>query len=294
MNSMTGFARAEGSDDTASWFWEARSVNGKGLDVRLRMPPGFDELEALVRAKVAKSFKRGNLSLNLNLQRHSGPVEIRVNNDALDQVVAASELIGARLGRNAQASLDAIIAIKGVLEVAEVEEAADVREARRAAILATSETCLSALAAARQSEGAQLAKALSDQLKEISSLTETITASKARAPEAIAARLKANIYNLVRDDNGLDPARLYQEAVLLATRADVAEELTRLRAHILAAHDLMADSAAVGRRFDFLAQEFNREANTICSKSNDAEVSQAGMALKVVIDQLREQVQNVE
>lgn len=290
---MTGFARCDGSDDTASWYWEARSVNGKGLDIRLRLPVGADELEAPIREAVSQKLTRGNINISLSMQRRNAPVEIQVNAAALDQVVAASQIIEKRVG-GAPISPDAVMAAKGVLEIAEATEDETVRKARAENLLASFRSCLSDLVIARGGEGYKLADTLQAQVDDIARITDEIAASPVRAPEAIVERLKTQVSRLRLADESLDEARLYQEVALLVTRADIEEELTRLRAHVDAARGLLAEKSAVGRRLDFLAQEFNREANTICSKSNDAQVTQLGMALKVVIDQMREQVQNVE
>lgn len=291
---MTGFARAEGATDTANWYWEARSVNGKGLDVRLRLPPGTEELETAIRQGVAQAFKRGNVSVNLSLQRRTGGVEIRVNEEGLAQVLAAAKRVEDALGPGPALSADALLNVRGVLETVEAEESEEARQLRSEELLATFGACLEDLARSRRSEGAKIADVLSRHVEEIEALVGKIAASPARQPEAIASRLAALVSRLRSADETLDPDRLHQEAVLIATRVDVEEEISRLHAHIKAARELLAEDAAVGRRLDFLAQEFNREANTICSKSNDIEITQAGMALKVVIDQLREQVQNVE
>lgn len=293
LQSMTGFARVDGADERAAWFFEARSVNGKGLDVRLRFPPGFDALEAPIRALAAERFRRGNINIALTVQRAGAPLEIRVNEAALEQVMSAASRVGARVGAG-QVSPDAIFATKGVLEVVELAEDEAQRQARLDALVAGCADCLDALAASRHAEGTKLKQALSGQIDDIENLTRRIAGSKARQPDQIASRLAQQVARLLDTSSSLDADRLHQEAVVLATRADVAEELTRLQAHIASARDLLAENAAVGRRLDFLAQEFNREANTICAKSNDTEVTQAGMALKVVIDQVREQVQNVE
>lgn len=293
LNSMTGFARVDGSDVAATWYFEARSVNGKGLDVRLRFPPGFEALEAPVRALAAVRFKRGNINISLHIQRTGTPVEIRVNEAALEQVLAAAKLIADRSG-GGPVSADQLFAAKGVLEVAEVAEGEAERQQRQLMLLESCEACLDALVVARREEGRKLKVALEAHIDEIAALSDKIATSKARQPDVIAARLAQQVTRLMQSAIELDAQRLHQEAVLLATRADVAEELTRLGAHVASARELLGEAAAVGRRLDFLAQEFNREANTICSKSNDTEVTKAGMALKVVIDQLREQVQNVE
>jgi len=227
------------------------------------------------------------------MKRTTAPVEIRVNEDALQQVMRAAQRVDEVLG-SGPVSTDAALSIRGVLEVVEADEADAARDRRHERLLADLAACLDGLAQARACEGESLAGTISGQIEEIARLASVIELAPARLPEAIAERLRHQVRRLIDGADELDEARLHQEVALLATRADIAEELDRLRAHVGAARALLADEGAVGRRFDFLAQEFNREANTICSKSNDTAVSQAGMALKVVIDQLREQVQNVE
>lgn len=293
MKSMTGFARADGSLGTATWHWEVRSVNGRGLDVRVRLPNGYESLEPAIREAVAMHLVRGNVTVSLSADRRVGSQAIRLNEEALAEVVKAAdrirELTGCALPR-----ADGLIGIKGVLELSEEEEKAEETAVRSEAILDHLNEVLASLVGARSAEGQRLNKVLSAHLVEIERLVNLIESSPARTPAAVEARLKEQVARLLEASNGLDPERLHQEAVLIATRADVEEELKRLSAHVDAARELLKDNGAVGRKFDFLAQEFNREANTVCSKANDVEITRAGLALKTVIDQMREQVQNIE
>jgi uncharacterized protein (TIGR00255 family) len=293
INSMTGFARAESSLGTVRWHWEVRSVNGRGLDVRVRLPSGYEALEPMIREAVANQLVRGNVTVSLSADRREGGQTICLNETALAEVVKAAdrirELTGCALPR-----ADGLIGIRGVLEVNEIEEDAEESRARIGAMLDHLRDVLAALVRARTAEGQRLNEILGAHLFEIERLVKQIEKSPARTPAVLTARLKEQVARLVETGNGLDPERLHQEAVLLATRSDVEEELKRLSAHIGAARELLEGDGAIGRKFDFLAQEFNREANTVCSKSSDVEITRAGLALKTVIDQMREQVQNIE
>jgi uncharacterized protein (TIGR00255 family) len=293
IKSMTGFSRAEGAAGNHKWHWELRSVNGRGLDVRLRLPSGMDALEPRIREAVPRHLTRGSVTVSLNTETQGGVQKIRLNEAALAQVAEATQRICA-LTDAAPPRADGLLAVKGVLEVVENAEDAGEAEARTAAVLASLEQALAALVAARSAEGARLKAVLSEHLAGIEALVEQVEASPARGAAAIEARLKEQVARLMESQASFDPQRLHQEAVLLATRADVEEELKRLRSHIGAARELLEESGAIGRKLDFLAQEFNREANTLCSKANDVEITRAGLALKTVIDQMREQVQNIE
>jgi uncharacterized protein (TIGR00255 family) len=293
INSMTGFARAEGSDGRASWHWEARCVNNRGFDLRLRLPPGYDALEAKVREAAGRRFTRGSINISLSIESGLVPMEVRLNEAALTQVVAAADRLRHLTGAD-PARADGLLALKGVLETVEKREDEGLIAARHRAMLASLETALDGLAAARRAEGARLEPILVASVAEIERLTGNVAASPSRTPEAIRARLAEQIERLVGTGAGLDPDRLHQEAVLIATRADVEEEVKRLVAHVEAARELLSGGGAVGRKLDFLAQELNREATTLTSKANGTDVARAGLALKVVIDQLREQVQNIE
>jgi uncharacterized protein (TIGR00255 family) len=294
IKSMTGFARAEGAHEGASWHWEVRSVNGRGLDLRLRLPPGLEYLEPPVREAVNRHVTRGSVNVTLVSERSASSAEIRLNEPVLMQVMEASDRIRS-LTDAAPPRIDGLIAIKGVLDVIEREEDEDQLAARSEAMLKSLDGALLALIAARAAEGARLSSTLNAQLVEIERLVAIVQTSPSRTPEAIGARLKEQLQRLLEAGGSVfDPVRLHQEAVLLATRADIEEELQRLTSHIGAARELLVAQGAVGRKFDFLTQEFNREANTLCSKANDIEITRAGLALKTIIDQMREQVQNIE
>jgi uncharacterized protein (TIGR00255 family) len=290
---MTGFARAEGSHGDISFAWELKSVNGKGLELRFRLPAGYDALEASLRAALAQRFKRGNVSASLNLARNSATAPLRVNREALAEIVTAMKEIGAAVPA-APPRLDGLLALRGVLENAEAEEDEPVREARNAAVLAVWDEALAALAIMRESEGARLGTILGERLAEMTELVEAAEKTAAAQPEAIKARLRATVEALLEASPALPEERLAQEAALLLSRADVREELDRLHAHVAAARALLAEASNIGRRLDFLCQELNREANTLCSKSADLELTRIGLALKAAIEQLREQVQNIE
>jgi uncharacterized protein (TIGR00255 family) len=293
IKSMTGFARADGSAGSTSWHWELRSVNGRGLDLRLRLPPGLEALEPRIREAVGKRLARGSLSVNLNVKRSEGISQIRLNEPALRQVLAALDKLQAMTNTETPRA-DGLLGIRGVLEFVEAEEGEAEAGARAETMLASLDQALGALVIARASEGGRLKTIISDQLVAIEKLVQAVQASPARAPDAIRQRLKEQVTRLLETGVSLDEARLYQEAALLATRVDVEEELKRLTAHIAGARELLVSKEPAGRRLDFLAQEFNREANTLCSKANDPETTRAGLELKAVIDQMREQVQNIE
>jgi len=291
--SMTGFARSQGSAGGYHWAWELKSVNGKGLDLRLRLPQGWDAIEVPARASAARHLARGNVSATLTAERTGALAAVRVNEEVL---AALLETIG-RIAPRVEASppsLDGILGLKGVMEITETEESAAARREAEAAVAAGFEAALSDLVSARRNEGAALARLLETRLVEIARLTAAAEASPARAPEAIRARLAEQVKSIVGTGEKFDSDRLYQEAILLAAKADVREELDRLKAHVEAAEKLLAEGGPVGRKLDFLAQELNRESNTLCAKSNDVSLTAIGLDLKAVVDQFREQVQNLE
>jgi uncharacterized protein (TIGR00255 family) len=288
---MTGFARAEGEADGISWVWELRSVNGRALELRLRLPPGFEPLEPQLRAALGQRCRRGNVSATLSVTRLVPPA-IRINRPMLDQIVALLR----ELSRDIDAApprLDGLLAVRGIIETVE-DDPEPIVAARRAAVFAGWAQALDRLAAARLEEGARLAALLADQRAGLAALVAAAAASAAAQPVAIRARLET----LLADLAGLAPStpeeRVAQELAMLVTRADVREELDRLRAHIAQAGELLARGDAVGRELDFLCQELNREANTLCSKSADIELTRIGLSLKAAIEQFREQVQNLE
>jgi uncharacterized protein (TIGR00255 family) len=290
---MTGFARAEGAADGLSWVWELKSVNSRSLD--LRLPPGFDALEAGLRAALARRVRRGNISATLSVNRLVPP-EIRVNREMLAQIVAlAGELAGALSGKieAAPPRLDGLIGLRGVIETVE-DEPESVVEARRIAVVDGWSVALDRLATARSEEGARLASMLSMQRGELAALVEAAAGCAVAQPSAIRARLETLLGELAGLAPTLPEERVAQELAMLVTRADVREELDRLRAHIAQAGELLERGEAIGRQLDFLCQELNREANTLCSKSASLELTRIGLALKAAIEQFREQVQNLE
>jgi uncharacterized protein (TIGR00255 family) len=293
ISSMTGFARASSSHNGLLWQWEVKSVNGKALDVRCRLPMGFEALEAPVRAALAQAFKRGNLQVNLTVSGAVAGESVRLNADVLGQLVAAGEALRDRIGGDPLRA-DVLLSLKGVLEVtAPLEDEAEL-EQRNAAMLKSFGDVLASLAAARREEGARLQAVVAAQIGRIAELTQAARENPARSVEAIKTRLAEQVARLMDTGANFEPDRLHQEAVILATRADIQEELDRLQSHVEAAQALLASNDAIGRKFDFLAQEFNREANTLCSKASDRTLTAIGLDLKTVIDQMREQVQNIE
>jgi uncharacterized protein (TIGR00255 family) len=291
--SMTGFARTEGHADGVSWVWEIKSVNSKALDLRFRFAPGFDALEVPLRALLAEQVQRGALSVNLTVARAANAGALRVNRDALTQVVALANELMEQHGA-APPRADGLLALRGVLDSGETEEPEGMRERRQAALLAGARQAIERLIAARREEGARLQTVIETRLGEIDALTAAAEATAAMQPAAIKARFKTQLATLLEALPALSEERLAQEAALLAAKADTREELDRLKAHGAAARDLLKAEGAIGRRLDFLCQEFNREANTLCSKSADLALTQVGLGLKAAIEQLREQVQNIE
>jgi uncharacterized protein (TIGR00255 family) len=291
--SMTGFARIEGAHDGLRWFWECRSVNGRGLDLRFRLPPGFESVEPAARALAQERFKRGSLSLSLNMAQKTMVPRISVNMDVLAQVAAAVQAVRTQTDAVAP-SAGELLALRGVLESDEAAPTESELTARDAAVLNSLATALDAMGKARAEEGRRLHAVLSAQIAEIETLCKQAGALAATQPDAAKARLKAQVQLLLDAGATVTPERLTQELALLAVRADVREELDRLAAHVAQARGLLAEGAGAGRRLDFLAQEFNREANTLCSKSSDIALTRVGLALKATIDQFKEQVQNVE
>jgi len=293
LQSMTGFARTDGVDLGHRWTWEMRSVNGKGLDIRLRLPPGFERLEIPLKERASKRFVRGNCAFTLTLQREIPITTLKINERVLDAVIEAMNLVSLKIDATAP-TLDGILAIRGVIETADAEDDPDARATLDAALLAGADSALDALAVARMSEGAAIGDVLNGHIARIEALTEAAESNPGRQPEVIRERLKRQVEDLIGASPALDPQRLHQEAVLIATRADIREEIDRLRAHVGQARQMLGADGAVGRRLDFLAQEFNRESNTLCSKSNDTDLTAIGLDLKAAVDQLREQIQNIE
>ena len=292
ISSMTGFARVNGHAADATWVWEAKSVNSKTFDVRLRLPVGLEHLETPVRQVLSRSFKRGSLQVNLTLQGQTEKELISINQEVLQQYLAVAKGLQDELGA-APFQIEGLLALRGVVE-AKAAARSEVQQATLdVALMASLNSVIKGLSEARKAEGKSLAVVLTAQLEQIERLYAAAVSNPSRQPEAIKLRLKAQVAQLI-DLAKLDETRLTQEAALLMTRADIQEELDRLAAHISAAQTLLKSSEPIGRKFDFLAQEFNREANTLCSKASDSSLTAVGLDLKTVIDQMREQVQNIE
>jgi uncharacterized protein (TIGR00255 family) len=291
--SMTGFARAEGHEGPLSWAWELKSVNSKSLDLRFRLPPGFDALELPLRALVTQRLKRGSISAGLSVTRIAGAGNLRVNREALAVVIRLANELAAEV-EAAPPRIDGLLALRGVLESGDEAPEEGARERHMKQLSDGFAQALEGLATMRLSEGARLEAVLAERLNEIAVLVNDAEGAAATQPAAIKARLKELIAALTEAVPALPEERLAHEAALLVAKADIREELDRLRAHLSAARSLLAEGGPIGRRFDFLCQEFNREANTLCSKSADLELTRIGLALKAAIEQLREQVQNIE
>ena len=293
LSSMTGFARGHGAADAYAWSWEIKSVNAKGLDIRFRLPPGWDAIEVAARARATQALSRGTVYCNLTVTRQGVAPTVKINEPVLNAVIATLNQLTGRFDAAAP-TLDGILALKGVMEVTEEDESEEEHSAAEAAILKGFDKALTDLDAMRRHEGDTLGKLLSTRLEEIAALTARAEAAPGRKPEAIKARLAAQVATLIEASQRFDSDRLYQEAIMLATKADIREELDRLVAHVAQAQKLIADGGPAGRRLDFLAQELNREANTLTAKANEVELTNIGLQLKSVVEQFREQVQNLE
>ena len=312
--SMTGFGRSEGSEAGAAWAWELRSVNGRGLELRLRLPPGLDAMEPALRDEAARSLRRGNINGTLTVRREETP-KVTLDRELLMQLLRTADELREWIPDAPPPRPEALLALPGVLRNAAPEAApspalvgqikAGFSQALAKLARAREEEgfsdrldlcsfLLAKLARAREEEGARLAALIGGQLDAIGGLRDQAIAHAADQPERQRARMLQSLLTLLRDAPGLPQERIAQEVSLLATRSDVQEELDRLSAHLAAARALLAERAGVGRRFDFLTQEFVRETNTLCSKSATVELTATGLQLKAVIEQMREQVQNVE
>ncbi len=291
---MTGFARSEGQNGTCAWAWEIKSVNAKGLDVRCRVPNSFERLEQAARERVQGRFRRGNVTLTLNVTFNNGNAGFRINRDVLDRILETLPDIQKQVPDAGTPSVDGLLGLRGVIEQTEIELSGKDQDAMDAAILTALDSALDSLSAMRGEEGGRLLSALESLLDDIARLSGEAENLAAAQPEAIHARLKTQVEELLEGNPALPEDRLAHEVALLANKADLREELDRLKAHQEAARDLVAGDGAVGRKLDFLCQEFNREANTLCSKSQDVDLTRIGLDLKAAIEQFREQVQNIE
>ena len=293
LSSMTGFAQSSGEKDGLHWQWEIKSVNGKALDIRCRLPSGFEALEAVARSTLSQHIKRGNLQVTLTTSGAAAPEAVVVNEAVLEQVLTIAEKLRDRIG-GVPLSAVSLMGLRGVLDVVQPTQTEADIAARQADVTNSLEKAAVALDTARRAEGARLSTVISAQLARIENLVIAARDCPARSVEAIKLRMQEQIARLLDTGASFDKDRLHQEAILIATRADIQEELDRLFAHLEAARGLIASPEPAGRKFDFLAQEFNREANTLCSKALDKTLTAIGLELKTVIDQMREQVQNIE
>lgn len=293
LKSMTGFARTTGASAPWRWTWEIKAVNARGLDIRVRAPQGFDALETPARARLAAAMARGTCYANLSAVRETATPEVRINHAALNALRETLSAMAPAPGI-APASMDGLLAIRGMVDVVEAGDDEQTVARVQQAMLASLDAAVTEFLEMRAREGAALTDVLTRRLDEIAALSLRAENCPGRKAEAIRARLEASLAELATSPIALDPARLHQEALLMAAKADIREELDRLVAHVSAARELIASGEPAGRKLDFLAQELGRESNTLCAKSNDRELTAIGMELRVAIEQFREQVQNIE
>ena len=293
LSSMTGFARSHGASGPYAFEWELKSVNAKGFDLRLRLPAGWDELEAIAKKRAGEVLSRGTVYANLNVKRANALSTIRINEDVLNSIVKVASSLAGRIDAVAP-SIDGLLAIKGVIEVVEPESDEEEDKAAQAAAAAGFDQALASLVEMRRREGVALGQILAQRMDELEALAKRAEAAPGRKPEAIRARLAEQVAALLETSDRFDADRLNQEALLMAAKADIREELDRIASHIAQTREMIGKGGPIGRRLDFLAQEFNREVNTCCSKSNDIELTNVGLAMKNVVEQFREQVQNLE
>jgi uncharacterized protein (TIGR00255 family) len=293
LSSMTGFARSHGASGPYAFEWELKSVNAKGFDLRMRLPPGWDDLEAFAKKRAGEVLSRGTVYANLNVKRTNAVSTIRINEEVLASIVKVAGVLAGKIDAVAP-SIDGLLAIKGVIEVVELESNEAEDKAAKAAAGAAFDQALLDLVEMRQREGVTLGQILIQRMDEIERLAKKAEAAPGRKPDAIKARLAEQIAALLESSDRFDPDRLSQEAIMIAAKADIREELDRIGSHISQAREMIGKGGPIGRRLDFLAQEFNREVNTCCSKSNDLELTNTGLEMKNVVEQFREQVQNLE
>ena len=291
---MTGYARTEGYNEHCSWTWEVRGVNGKGLDVRCRVPGGFETLDVTARDRAKKCLRRGNITLSLSIEWARKGEAFVINEAALKNYVDLLPQLSRQVPDARPVTMDGLLSLKGVIEPSDQSLSDDVQKDLDIFLLKDLDEALVALQTMRDEEGARLGDVLNQQVDTIASLCQAAAKVAAIRPDAIRKRLKKQVEVLLEDVPTLSAERLEQEAALLMTKADISEELDRLSAHVAAAQDLLKQDSSIGRKLDFLCQEFNREANTLCSKSGDVELTRIGLDMKAMIEQFREQVQNIE
>jgi uncharacterized protein (TIGR00255 family) len=293
LSSMTGFARSHGASGPYAFEWELKSVNAKGFDLRLRLPQGWDELDAHAKKRASEVLARGTVYANLNVKRANAASAVRINEDVLAAVVKVASQLAGKIDAVAP-SVDGLLGIKGVIDVVEPESNEEEDKAAKLAAAKAFDEALDSLVAMRRREGTSLGQILTQRLGEIEVLAQRAEAAPGRKPEAVRARLAEQVAALLDTTDRFDADRLTQEALLIAAKADIREELDRIASHLAQARELIGKGGPIGRRLDFLAQEFHREVNTTCSKSNDLELTNTGLEMKSVVEQFREQVQNLE
>ncbi len=290
---MTGFARIAGSWQDYHWTWEIKSVNGRNLDVRCRTPQGLDAVEQMARKALKDNIARGSVNINLQMSRDTDSSAFKVNQDMLDTLVEVATTTAMK-NHLPQPGLDALMAVRDVIQYVEAEEDDATIKARDHALMTSFAETIAAFRASRDTEGAAMQEVITGLVDEIKRLVKQADKLAQGLPDLIKKRYMDKVTALLDDTSGIDPDRIAQEVVLLATKADIREEIDRLYAHIEAARAHINTNGQIGRKLDFLTQEFNREANTLCSKAADIRLTDIGLSLKTTIDQFREQVQNIE
>lgn len=293
LSSMTGFARQDGAWEDDQWAWEIRSVNSKNLDIRVRVPGFLEGLEQDTRKMTSEAFKRGSLQINLHFQRGEVASEITINKAALGEILSVIEALKLEVEAGPP-TLDGLLSLKGVIDTHEKEEGDTEKKGRLEALRGSLQDTLTELKASRDLEGERLTNILSDQVAQIESLTEEAHQIAKTLPRVLQTKLNKQLDELLEERPGLPEERIAQEIAFLVTKSDIREEIDRLRAHCTTAREFINETGPVGRKLDFLTQELNRESNTLCSKSADVELTRIGLDLKTVVDQMREQVQNIE
>lgn len=293
LSSMTGFGRAEGHYEHYSWVWEIRSVNGKGLDVRMRIPPGLDAFDQFIKTTIKKEITRGSINVLLQLSKEETDTDVKVNEAALDKLIGVAKKASVDHDLP-MPSLDSLFSIRDVVEIIPTEDNENQISERNDILKKSFIEALSELKSSRLEEGLATRKMLSDVIDQVEDLLNQAEEIANNQPSLLKEKFEEKVSALFDNKQGIDKDRLAQEIVLLATKADTKEETDRLRAHIASARTMLDAKGTIGRKMDFLTQEFNREANTLCSKSSDIALTNIGLSLKTAIDQIREQVQNVE
>lgn len=293
LSSMTGFARSHGASGPYAFEWELKSVNAKGFDLRTRLPSGWDDIDVTIRKGATQVLSRGTVYANLTVKRSNAAPAVRINEHVLASLLKTAQELRGKI-EALPPSIDGLLSIKGVLEVVEPEPDESEEQAVKIAVAESFEQALRSLADMREREGAALGRILMQRIDEIEGLASRAEAAPGRQPGAVMARLSEQIAALLDTSDRFDQDRLHQEALLIAAKADIREELDRIASHVSQTRELIGKGGPIGRKLDFLAQEFNREVNTCCSKSNDLELTNVGLELKNVVEQFREQVQNLE